>query len=228
MFIVWRQRPVTSDRRAELFFQSEAGRGEAPDPPAWQPLACEHRGPGRVCWVPCLVQAVRGDGVTRQRLLRRLPAIRSCCLADHFVRAAWWYAVSAEIRCWERNPAGPEAQALRRDRRNLLAKLREVVPPPTRAGLAAFTKYRLEREAQRRRLQGESRGRARREGPGGAAPSGGRWWEVLGLPEGATAEQVKARYRELALRHHPDRGGDPEQFHCVRSAYEEARRAGRG
>lgn len=32
---------------------------------------------------------------------------------------------------------------------------------------------------------------------------------VLGLPHGATKEQVKARYRELVRRWHPDKNKDP-------------------
>ena len=35
---------------------------------------------------------------------------------------------------------------------------------------------------------------------------------VLGLPETATAEDVKKKYKELALVHHPDRGGKYEDF----------------
>jgi curved DNA-binding protein CbpA len=31
---------------------------------------------------------------------------------------------------------------------------------------------------------------------------------------------VKKRYRELALEHHPDRGGDPERFKEIASSYE--------
>lgn len=46
--------------------------------------------------------------------------------------------------------------------------------------------------------------------------------EVLGLQGGASAEDIKAAYRRLAKRHHPDCGGDPEQFKAVRAAYEDA------
>ncbi|QBD82728.1 J domain-containing protein [Ktedonosporobacter rubrisoli] len=43
---------------------------------------------------------------------------------------------------------------------------------------------------------------------------------VLGLPLNATSEQIKRRYRTLAKRHHPDRGGDPEQMRRIVAAYE--------
>jgi curved DNA-binding protein CbpA len=43
---------------------------------------------------------------------------------------------------------------------------------------------------------------------------------VLGLPLNATPQQVKRRYRALAKRHHPDRGGDPRQMQKIIAAYE--------
>ncbi|SEG82197.1 DNA-J related domain-containing protein [Marinobacterium lutimaris] len=44
--------------------------------------------------------------------------------------------------------------------------------------------------------------------------------QVLGLEEGASTEQIRIAYRRLASRHHPDRGGDADQFRRVREAYE--------
>jgi DnaJ-domain-containing protein 1 len=43
---------------------------------------------------------------------------------------------------------------------------------------------------------------------------------VLGLPPNATAQQIKRRYRALAKRYHPDRGGDPRQMQRIIAAYE--------
>jgi curved DNA-binding protein CbpA len=43
---------------------------------------------------------------------------------------------------------------------------------------------------------------------------------VLGLPAHATPQQIKRRYRALAKRYHPDRGGDPRQMQRVIAAYE--------
>jgi DnaJ-domain-containing protein 1 len=43
---------------------------------------------------------------------------------------------------------------------------------------------------------------------------------VLGLPPNATTQQIKRRYRALAKRHHPDRGGDPREMQRVIAAYE--------
>ena len=44
--------------------------------------------------------------------------------------------------------------------------------------------------------------------------------KVLGLPPNATQLQIKRRYRALAKRHHPDRGGDPKQMQRIIAAYE--------
>jgi len=43
---------------------------------------------------------------------------------------------------------------------------------------------------------------------------------VLGLPVNATPEQIKHRYRQLAKRYHPDRGGDQREMQRIISAYE--------
>lgn len=48
-------------------------------------------------------------------------------------------------------------------------------------------------------------------------------YEVLGLPQGATADEIKRAYRALALRYHPDRNPLPEaqeEFHRITGAYE--------
>lgn len=43
---------------------------------------------------------------------------------------------------------------------------------------------------------------------------------VLGLPMNATPQQIKRRYRTLAKRYHPDRGGDQRQMQRIIAAYE--------
>ena len=44
--------------------------------------------------------------------------------------------------------------------------------------------------------------------------------KVLGLPPNATPQQIKRRYRALAKRYHPDRGGDQKQMQRIIAAYE--------
>lgn len=48
------------------------------------------------------------------------------------------------------------------------------------------------------------------------------WWEVLGVAKAATKRDVMTAYRALARVHHPDTGGDVEQFKKLRRAYEQA------
>lgn len=43
---------------------------------------------------------------------------------------------------------------------------------------------------------------------------------VLGLPPDATRQEIKRRYRELAKKYHPDRGGDQKEMRRIIAAYQ--------
>jgi len=43
--------------------------------------------------------------------------------------------------------------------------------------------------------------------------------ELLGLPPYAGVQEVKKRFRELAMRYHPDHGGNPEKFMELMDTY---------
>lgn len=45
-------------------------------------------------------------------------------------------------------------------------------------------------------------------------------YAALGISADSTTDQIKLSFRELARRHHPDRGGDADSFHRIREAYE--------
>lgn len=45
-------------------------------------------------------------------------------------------------------------------------------------------------------------------------------WETLGVPRDSDENTVKKAYRKLAMKHHPDKGGDPEQFKKIQTAYD--------
>jgi len=45
------------------------------------------------------------------------------------------------------------------------------------------------------------------------------FYDDLGIKKDATPDQIKEAYRELAKKHHPDKGGDPEMFKKVSHAY---------
>jgi len=42
----------------------------------------------------------------------------------------------------------------------------------------------------------------------------------LGIQKGVSDGDVKKAYRKLAMQHHPDKGGDPEQFKKIQGAYD--------
>ena len=44
------------------------------------------------------------------------------------------------------------------------------------------------------------------------------YYEVLGLNQNASAEEIKAAYRRLAIQHHPDKQGDVVKFKAVNEA----------
>ena len=45
-------------------------------------------------------------------------------------------------------------------------------------------------------------------------------YATLGLPATASTADVRAAYRDLAVQLHPDKGGDPEAFQGIQSAYD--------
>jgi len=46
------------------------------------------------------------------------------------------------------------------------------------------------------------------------------YYEVLGLSKNASDDEIKKAYRRLAVKHHPDQGGNEENFKEIAEAYE--------
>eukprot|EP00638_Chattonella_subsalsa_P005199 CAMPEP_0117754360 /NCGR_PEP_ID=MMETSP0947-20121206/12784_1 /TAXON_ID=44440 /ORGANISM="Chattonella subsalsa, Strain CCMP2191" /LENGTH=414 /DNA_ID=CAMNT_0005573437 /DNA_START=156 /DNA_END=1400 /DNA_ORIENTATION=+ len=63
-------------------------------------------------------------------------------------------------------------------------------------------------------------------GPGGmrGPPRGevdnSKFYEILGVSKDASESEIKKAFRKLALKNHPDKGGDPEKFKTITRAYE--------
>ena len=47
-----------------------------------------------------------------------------------------------------------------------------------------------------------------------------KYYKILGIDRNATPDEIKAAYRKAASKHHPDKGGDAEQFKKISEAYE--------
>lgn len=46
------------------------------------------------------------------------------------------------------------------------------------------------------------------------------YYATLGLQRGASPDEIKKAYRSMAMKHHPDRGGDEKKFKDISAAYE--------
>jgi len=61
-----------------------------------------------------------------------------------------------------------------------------------------------------------------------------KYYKLLGVEKNATESEIKKAYRKLAMKHHPDKGGDPDTFkemtlaHSVLSDREKRERYDRG
>ena len=65
------------------------------------------------------------------------------------------------------------------------------------------------------------------EGPGGRKGGGrgkkadnSKFYKLLEVDKNASESDIKKAYRKLAVKHHPDKGGDPEMFKEISRAYE--------
>uniref|UniRef100_A0A7S4SJZ4 J domain-containing protein n=1 Tax=Alexandrium monilatum TaxID=311494 RepID=A0A7S4SJZ4_9DINO len=76
---------------------------------------------------------------------------------------------------------------------------------------------------------GKGKGKGKGQGSddddeGDDGPEGGtgntRLYGLLGVEPSASASDIKKAYHRMAMRHHPDKGGDPEVFKDIQQAFE--------
>lgn len=53
-----------------------------------------------------------------------------------------------------------------------------------------------------------------------ARSNNSKYYDVLGVPKSASQDELKKAYRKSAIKNHPDKGGDPENFKELAQAYE--------
>lgn len=70
---------------------------------------------------------------------------------------------------------------------------------------------------------GEMPGMGGGRGGAGKPPDNQRYYNILGVDRNASETEVKKAHRKLALKEHPDKGGDPEKFKEINEAYETLR-----
>jgi DnaJ homolog subfamily A member 2 len=57
-------------------------------------------------------------------------------------------------------------------------------------------------------------------GGGGPPPDTNEYYNDLGVSKTSSQNEIKKAYRKLALKYHPDKGGDQEKFKKITNAYE--------
>lgn len=49
---------------------------------------------------------------------------------------------------------------------------------------------------------------------------GHKFYDILGISNNSSKDEIKKAYKKMAIQHHPDKGGDPEKFKEIARAYE--------
>lgn len=135
------------------------------------------------------------------------PGIRQCCLNNGLAQAAWWWEVDQRFKDLARDGLEDKTleESLLESRRIIEDLLRLVVPKPCAADRRKYQKLQAVYQNRRRvRLR---------------IPS---FAKILGVEWPCSMMDLKLVWKRLALKHHPDRGGNQEEFIRIKTAYEAA------
>lgn len=138
------------------------------------------------------------------------PTVRECCIEDRsgFALAAWWWEVEQRFQDLKQQGLADQdvADQLLEQAQIIRMILSERVPRPSEAHRKIYLEYREEMGVTRRRVRNRTP----------------QCFGQLGLPWPCTKDALSKRWRELALQHHPDRGGSLQMFIEAKTAYSAA------
>jgi hypothetical protein len=135
------------------------------------------------------------------------PGIRECCLNHGLAQAAWWWEVTQRFKDLsmgiEDRPGLSES--LLQEQLLIEDLLETVVPRPSPQDRREYEKFRrIHKNPRKVRLK---------------LPS---FVAILGIKWPCSEEALKLAWKQLALKHHPDRGGNQEEFIRIKQAYDVA------
>jgi hypothetical protein len=140
------------------------------------------------------------------------PCVRECCIEalDGHALSHWWWTVEQRFRLLKLE--GLEDQEITKALLEQLdfveCILEEVVPKPTRGQMRGYLDFR------------EDLGLPNSEIKTSRKNSVPTYAKILGFDTWpCTLGDLKKRWKELALKHHPDRNGDIEKFRLCQQAY---------
>lgn len=120
------------------------------------------------------------------------------------VRRARRSEASKKSRAKKMAAEGKESRAQR--------KAREAAEEAKRKAEEAEARKKADEEARRRWRQWQEAAKAK--------SSGFDPYDILGVARGASKEEIKKAWKSMAIKHHPDRGGDLETMKKINRAYD--------
>ena len=179
--------------------------------------ACPHRKVKQPSTLtPLLMVYERG----KYRTLHRIgPSIRECCIRGHseLALASFWTEVERRFVMLESSLNAEDLKDLLKLKEQILRAIEVVVPRvhhmkrEVYANWAKAGKYPERYRARRVQVQPQNEGTLE------------EWCALLGVNVTVTYAELKTTWRKLAMKHHPDRGGDSGEFIKYQSAYEKIR-----